>query len=106
MSAAASFVRACPRCGEAILWCDGQPSPEVVVTDGRIIGCSRCMGARRRDRPAPAPVPLTPPQVNHRPVREIFASEAPKVVELVGQGLDLIEAGARFWDRLKPRRKT
>lgn len=105
MTAAASFVRACPRCKGAVLWCDGQPSPELTIADGRIVGCGRCMGERPAPRPRAAPPPPAPsPPKDTRPVRQILAEEGGRVVSILGEGLDFLEKGAALWDKLRGKR--
>jgi hypothetical protein len=108
-AAPAEHVRHCPRCKGVILWCDGEPSPELVLTiragQPVVSACGRCIGKQVGGAPAPTPTPApTPPPVDPRPIRQIIAEEGGKVVELGSQALDIVERVANFWDKLKPRK--
>jgi hypothetical protein len=108
VSAAHAYPPVCPRCKGAILWCDGEPAPDLifVVDSGarRIVGCTRCVGRKR----APAEPPRTnsilgtPPRApDPRPIRQILHEEGAKVVELLGEGLDVVDKVASLWSKLK-----
>lgn len=111
--------RCCPRCSGTILWLDGLPSPSLtIVADHgvpRVVGCENCMGRQPVQSP---PVQSVPPPMRQntivgsppastadpRPFREKVAEEGAHMVSLLSHGLDFIEAGAKLWDRLKPRK--
>jgi len=111
----------CPRCGQRILWADGEPSPDLVKgAAGQVVGCGRCethaSAARVRPEDAkPKPPAWMPEQEQSilgkppgapdpRPFREKIASEGKAVVDLFSQGLDVVEKAAKFWDTLKGKR--
>jgi len=113
------MLKACPRCSGPVLWLDGEPSPSLtIVADHgvpRVVGCHNCMGrVPVQPRPVQMPQPPmrqntilgSPPTSGHdpRPFREKVAEEGARMVSLLSHGLDFIEAGAKFWDRLKPRK--
>lgn len=108
---ATTFVRACPKCGQTILWCDGEPAPTLVLAGGKIIGCARChrFVGPRLTAPKPAPTraatPAPPPMANPQEVKAKLASEGAKVVSILSDGYDLLTKAADFYDRLKGKRR-
>ena len=103
---AAEHVRHCPRCHGVILWCDGEPSPELVLNIRAgapcVVACGRCIG--KQVGGAPAPAASSPRPVDPRPRRQIIAEEGRKVVELGAKAYDIVDKIADFWDTLKPRK--
>jgi len=92
----------CPNCGGAILWCDGQPAPELLFSlvggphglrDARleVIACTRCMPKRLAPSDPRRAAPLPPPpgaQENLAAWKKRMAAEAGAVVGLLNEGAE------------------
>lgn len=102
MSAPATFIRSCPRCGGRILWCDGLPSPELSIVDGRVAGCGACfVRIRQKATTAPAPSrPSTASTTDTRTVREKLTQEGKVVVDILYAGLDVADGIRNLWRKI------
>jgi len=107
----ARYLSHCPACGTTILYCDGQPTPDILyksevdllgVERYRAVGCGRCNG--KRAPAAPPPKRPASPAPDPRPLREQLAAEASAVGSFVGDVLDVADAVRRAFRKWSPRR--
>ena len=97
---APDFVRTCPRCGGRIIWCDGLPSPELSIVDGRVAGCGACF-ARQKPRVVPTPqAPRPAPSTDTRSVRQKLTEEGGRVVDILYSGLDVADKVSDLWRKI------